>query len=155
LQQGFFASRAAGIKEKAVLAYDSTSISTYSQNQMETRYGYNKAGDGLKTIKLLTLYSIETRQPIVFTKQPGNLPDVTAIENALKQLSAIGLGKAEIVTDNGFYSAGNLAAFLLAGFDFVTLVKTGIKQVKAELAKHGDALSKMSSICPLTHKRMA
>jgi hypothetical protein len=67
LQQSFFASRCAGIKERAVLAYDSTTVSTYSENQIEARYGYNKAGDGLKTIKLLTLYSIETRQPVAFT----------------------------------------------------------------------------------------
>ena len=74
LQQNFFASRCADIKERAVLAYDSTTISTYSENQIEARYGFNKDEDGLKTIKLLTLYSIETRQPIAFTKQPGNLP---------------------------------------------------------------------------------
>lgn len=40
-----------------------------------SRYGFNKAHDGLQTIKVLTLYSIETRQPVAFTKQPGNLPD--------------------------------------------------------------------------------
>ena len=33
LQQNVFASRCANIKERAVLAYDSTTISTYSQNQ--------------------------------------------------------------------------------------------------------------------------
>ena len=70
LQQNFFANRCASIKDKVVLAYDSTTISTYSENQIEARYGYNKSGDGLKTIKLLTLYSIETRQPVAFTKQP-------------------------------------------------------------------------------------
>lgn len=148
LQQNFFASRASDIKDRAVLAYDSTSLSTYSQNQIEARYGYNKAGDGLKTIKQLTLYSIETRQPVAFTKQPGNLPDVITIENALKQLSVIGLGDAEIVTDNGYYSESNLAALFLASFDFITLVKTSIKWVKTELANHTDAFGKMSSICP-------
>jgi hypothetical protein len=74
LQQNFFASRCESIKERAVLAYDSSTISTYSERQIEARYGFNKAADGLKTIKVLTLYSIETRQPVAFTKQPGNLP---------------------------------------------------------------------------------
>jgi transposase len=148
LQQNFFASRCAGIKEKAVLAYDSTTISTYSENQIEARYGFNKADDGLKTIKLLTLYSIETRQPVAFTKQPGNLPDVITIENALKQLSVLGLGNAEIVTDNGYYSEHNLAALFLAHFDFVTLVKTGLKWVKAEFDRHPDDFSNVSSVCP-------
>jgi transposase len=148
LQQGFFASRCAGIKERAVLAYDSTTISTYSENQIEARYGFNKAGDGLKAIKLLTLYSIETRQPVAFTKQPGNLPDVITIENALKQLSVLGLGDAEIVTDNGYYSENNLSALFLAHFDFVTLVKTNLKAVRAELDSHRDDFGNVSSACP-------
>ena len=148
LQQNFFASRCASIKEKAVLAYDSTTISTYSQNQIEARYGYNKDGDGLKTIKLLTLYSIETRQPVAFTKQPGNLPDVITIDNALKQLSVLGLGNAEIITDNGYYSEHNLASLFLAHFDFVTLVKTNLKWVKVQIDSHKDDFSSVSSTCP-------
>jgi transposase len=148
LQQSFFANRCAEIKGKAVLAYDSTTISTYSENQIEARYGYNKDEDGLKTIKLLTLYSIETRQPIAFTKQPGNLPDVITIENALKQLSVLGLGGAEIITDNGYYSDHNLAALFLAGFDFVTLAKTSLKWVKAEIDAHMDDFGSVSSACP-------
>jgi hypothetical protein len=148
LQQNFFASRCASIKGKAILAYDSTTLSTYSENQIEARYGFNKATDGLKTIKLLTLYSIDTRQPVAFTKQPGNLPDVITIENALKQLSVLGLGNAEIVTDNGYYSEHNLSALFLARFDFVTLVKTSLKWVKAELDAHQDDFGGVSSACP-------
>jgi len=152
LQQNFFANRCASIKEKAVLAYDSTTISTYSENQIEARYGYNKDEDGLKTIKLLTLYSIETRQPVAFTKQPGNLPDVITIENALKQLSVLGLWDAEIITDNGYYSEYNLAALFLANFDFVTLVKISLKWVKSEIDGHLDDFGGVSTACPFDAK---
>jgi transposase len=148
LQQNFFANRCSGIKERAVLAYDSTTISTYSENQIEARHGYNKDEDGLKTIKLLTLYSIETRQPVAFTKQPGNLPDVITLGNALNQLTALGLGGAEIITDNGYYSEHNLAALFLANFDFVTLVKTGLKWVKAKIDGHLDDFGGVSTACP-------
>jgi transposase len=148
LQQSFFANRCASIKDRAVLAYDSTTISTYSENQVEARYGYNKDKDGLKTIKLLTLYSIETRQPVAFTKQPGNIPDVITIENALMQLSALGLDNAEIVTDNGYYSEHNLAALFIAHFNFVTLVKISLKWVKAEIDSHLDDFGSVSSACP-------
>jgi len=148
LQQSYFASRCAGITDRAVLAYDSTTISTYSDKQIEARYGYNKDGDGLKTIKLLTLYSIETRQPVAFTKQPGNLPDVITIENALKQLAVIGLGNAEIITDNGYHSDHNVAELFIAGFDFVTLVKTSLKWVSEEIDGHLNELGSVSSVCP-------
>jgi hypothetical protein len=148
LQQNFFANRLATIRDRAVLAYDSTTISTYSENQIEARYGYNKDENGLKTIKLLTLYSIETRQPVAFTKQPGNIPDVIGIDNALRQLSALGLRNAEIITDNGYYSEHNLAALFLARFDFVTLVKTSLKWVKKEIDNHLDDFRSVSSACP-------
>jgi transposase len=154
LQQNYFAARCEGIIGKPVLAFDSTTQSTYSENQIEARYGYNKDRDGLKTIKLLILYSIDTRQPVVFTKQPGNISDVTAITNALIQLSALGISDAEIVTDNGYYSESNLAEFFLSGFGFLTLVKTSLKWVKAEIDTHVSDFSSMSSICPydtMTH----
>jgi transposase len=152
LQQNFFANRCSTIKDRAMLAYDSTTISTYSENHIEARYGYNKADDGLKTIKYLMLYSIETRQPVAFTKQPGNLPDVVTIENALAQLSALGLGNALVITDNGYYSEHNLAAFFIARFDFITLVKVSLKWVSAEINARKDDLTSISTACPFdTH----
>ena len=68
LIQSFFASRLADTAGTALLAYDSTTVSTYSGQISEARYGFNKAHDGLETVKLLTLYSIETRQPVAFAK---------------------------------------------------------------------------------------
>lgn len=148
LQQNFFRERCSKLGEHAVIAYDSSTISTYSERQNEARYGYNKAKDGLKTIKLLTLYSIESRQPVAFTKQAGNLPDVITIENALTQLSVLGVKSAEIVTDNGYYSEGNLSEMLQKGFGFITLVKTSIKWVRAEIDNHMEDFNTVSSTCP-------
>ncbi len=148
LQQNFFASRVAQIKDRAVLAYDSTTISTYASGIPEARRGFNKAGDGLDTVKLITLYSVETRQPVAFTKAPGNLPDVVTIGNALAQLSALGVENAEIITDNGYYSEKNLSDMLHAHFDFITLIKCSIKWVKPEIKKHMDEFRSTSSACP-------
>ena len=148
LQQNFFRERCSLLEGNDAIAYDSTTVSTYSENQIDARYGFNKSHDGLKTIKLLTLYSINSRQPIAFTKQPGNLPDVTAIENALKQLGALGVTDAEIVTDNGYYSEPNLSEMLQRGFDFVTLVKTSLKWIRPEIDKHMEDLGTIHSVCP-------
>ena len=148
LIQSFFQARLSSLKSKALLAYDSTTVSTYSGRISESRYGFNKAHDGLETVKLLSLYSIETRQPIAFAKQPGNQPDVITIENALKQLQALGVNTAEIVTDNGYDSEKNLAELLHAHFDFITLIKTSIKWVKKELDSRVDEFHTTSSACP-------
>lgn len=148
LQQNFFRERCSLLGDHEAIAYDSTTISTYSERQPEARYGYSKARDGLKAVKLLTLYSIETRQPIAFTKQPGNLPDVTSIENALKQLSVLGVDHAEIVTDNGYYSEQNFSEMLQKGYGFVTLAKTSIKWIRPEIEAHMDELAAIHSVCP-------
>ena len=148
LMQSFFASRLSALNNSALLAYDSTTVSTYSGRISEARYGFNKAHDGLETIKLLALYSIQTRQPVAFTKQPGNQPDVITIENALKQLRVLGISSAEIVTDNGYYSEKNLAELLHAHFDFITLIKPSIKWVKKELDSHLDEFCTAGSACP-------
>lgn len=151
LQQNFFRKRCESLSATDALAYDSSTISVYSENQNEARYGFNKAHDGLKTIKLLTLYSIDSRQPVAFTKQPGNLPDVTSVTNAIKQLSALGVNTAEIITDNGYYSEHNLSELLLAGFDFITLAKTSIKWIRPEIDKQMEALDDFRSLCPFDH----
>ena len=148
LQQNFFLSRCSGLSDGAAVAYDSTTISTYSENQPEARYGFNKSGDGLKTVKYLSLYSVETRQPIAFTKQPGNLPDVITIGNALSQLTALGVKKAEIVTDNGYYSEKNLVEMFQAHFGFITLAKTNLKWIRPEIDRHKQDIDKVASTCP-------
>ena len=123
----------------------------YLENQNDARFGFNKAHDGLKTIKLLTLYSIDNRQPIAFTKQPGNLPDVISVTNAINQLRALGVNTTEIVTDNGYYSEQNLSELLQAGFDFITLAKTSLKWIRPEIDKHMEALDDFQTICPFDH----
>jgi len=148
LQQSFFKSRCDVLKGGAGIAYDSTTISTYSENQLEARYGFNKASDGLKTVKYLALYSLENRQPIAFTKQSGDLPDVLTIGNALSQLLALGVSGAEIITDNGYYSEQNISEMYQAHFDFITLAKTGLKWIKSEIDAHYNDMDKLSSVCP-------
>lgn len=148
LQQNFFLNRCAGLGDGAAIAYDSTTLSTYSENQIEARYGFSKSGDGLKTVKYLSLYSVETRQPLAFTKQPGHLPDVVTIGNAMAQLSALGIARAEIITDNGYCSEQNIAQMLLAHFDFITLARPSLKWVRTELERHSGDFGKLSTACP-------
>ena len=151
LQQNFFKQRCELLSAGDALAYDSSTISTYSEKQNEARYGFNKAHDGLKTVKFLALYSIDSRQPVAFTKQPGNLPDVISVANAIKQLSALGVNAAEVITDNGYYSEQNFSELLQAGFHFITLAKTSIKWIKPVLDEQMETLDDFQSVCPFDH----
>ena len=139
-RQRLFHERCQQVGTHPLIAFDSTTQSTYSENQIDARYGFNKDKDGLKTIKHLVLYSIDNRQPIAFAKQPGNLPDVTSLSNALKQLDVLGLKNPEVVTDNGYCSEENIADMCLGGFSFITLVKTSVAWVRNELDIHMDKM---------------
>ena len=146
--QRYFSARAKRLGDSPVLAFDSTTISTYSENQSEARRGFNKDGDGLNTIKLLTLYSVKAREPIAFTKQPGNIPDVISIENTLTQLKCLNLEKPLIVTDNGYYSQKNMLEFALRNVKFLTLVDPNIVWVRETVDELRATLAGMSSTCP-------
>lgn len=146
--QRYFRARAKRLDGSPVLAYDSTTVSTYSTNQHEARQGFNKDGDGLDTIKLLTIYSVKDREPIAFAKQPGNIPDVIAIGNALTQLEALGIGKPLVVTDNGYYSEQNMAEFAFRNHKFLTLVDTDVKWVREAIDGLQDRLDGAEGVCP-------
>ena len=146
--QNYFSSRATRLGKSPVLAFDSTTISTYSENQSEARQGFNKDGDGLNTIKLLTLYSVKDREPLAFAKQPGNVPDVISIENTLKQLKCLDLEKPLIVTDNGYYSQENMMKFASRNMKFLALVDPDVVWVRETVDALRGKLASMSSTCP-------
>ncbi len=146
--QRYFSSRAMHLGKSPVLAFDSTTISTYSENQSDARRGFNKDGDGLNTIKLLTLYSVKNREPLAFAKQPGNVPDVISIENTLSQLKCFDLEKPLVVTDNGYYSQKNMMEFALRNVKFLTLVDPSVTWVRETVDTLRETLAGMSSTCP-------
>jgi len=146
--QSYFSFRAAHLDKSMVLAFDSTTISTYSENQSEARRGFNKDGDGLNAIKLLTLYSVKAREPLAFAKQPGNVPDVISIENTLEQLKSINLESPLIVTDNGYYSQKNMLEFVLRNMKFLTLVDPDVIWVRETVDALRSQIASMSSTCP-------
>lgn len=146
-QQKYFAKRAQKLKTNPCIAFDSTTISTYSHNQIEARLGFNKDADGLNTIKLLTLYSTTDGQPIAFAKQPGNIPDVISIRNTIKQIKCFDVVKPVVVTDNGYYSQSNMAEFARNNMKFLTLVRSSVSWVREEIDQAREDLGKLKAVC--------
>lgn len=148
LRQKFFHARAAHSPSKASIAFDSTTVSSYSDNQPAARYGYNKSGDGLKTVKLLTQYCIETGQPVAYAKQPGNIPDIISAVNASRQLSVLGMEKPMLVMDTGFFSENNLSFLTHSHVKFLIAGKTGVSWIWPEFEKAMGTFQQISNICP-------
>lgn len=133
VSQKYFQYRASHAPSRASVAVDSTTVSSYSELLNDVRFGYNKDGNGMAAVKLLTLFSLQDHQPIAFSRQPGNIPDVISVLNALKQLSVLGLDKPLLVLDGGFFSEENILGFLRAHTKFLMRGQLDSKWILPEL----------------------
>ena len=145
---GVFRRRAGRMAKGAALAFDSTTVSSWSEGIHEVRPGFNKDGDGLDVCKILTLYAEEEEDPVAYAEQPGNVPDVIAVANTLEQLDALAFDDPTVVTDNGFYSQTNLAEFQRRGKKFLTLVDTRVSWVREAVEAVRKRLDDGDAICP-------
>ncbi len=96
----------------------------------------------------MTLYSVKAGEPIAFSKQPGNIPDVISIENTLTQLKCLNLEKPLIVTNNGYYSQKNMMEFALGNVKFLTLVDPNIIWIRETIDALRATIAGMASTCP-------
>lgn len=82
--QNYFLAGSKRCHKGDAVAFDSSTVSPYSRYIKETRQGFNKPGDGLDTVKFLTLFDLATHQLLAFARELGNLADISGIENARK-----------------------------------------------------------------------
>jgi len=129
----FFRRQAKRRAEKEFLAFDTTSISSYSEAIKLAKYGKNKEGDDLKQINLALLYGEISRLPVYYRKLPGNTADVSTITNLLKDIDFLEMLKLNLVMDRGFYSKENINNLMKQHHKFLIGVRTSIKLVKERL----------------------
>ena len=118
---------------KEYLAFDTTSISSYSTLIKQAKYGKNKEGDSLPQINLALLYGEESMLPVYYRKLAGNITDVKTIENLIKDVDFLKLEKLKLVMDRGFYSAKNINDLMRHHHKFLIGVKLSLKLVSTRL----------------------
>lgn len=126
----FFRLQARRRSEKEYWAYDTTSISSYSELLREVKYGKNKDGDNLPQINLALLFGEKSGLPFYYKKLPGNITDVKTVNNLLKEFDLLGYGNVSMVMDRGFYSADNVTAMYRKRHKFLMGAGCSLKYVK-------------------------
>lgn len=116
--------------EGEYLAYDTTSISSYSEELSLVKYGRNKDHDPLRQFNLLLVFGEKSYLPFYYRRLAGNIPDVKTVKVYLKELDVMGYAKAKIVGDRGLYSVENVNALYKSHIKFVIGAKTGLSFVK-------------------------
>ena len=114
-------------------AYDSTSISSYSETLAQVQYGKNKEDDKLPQLNLLLVFGEESGLPFYYRKLAGNIPDSKTVKHLLEDLDILGLGKTKFVMDRGFYSEDNINGLYREHVKFLVGVKLSLKFIKKNL----------------------
>ncbi|MCK5849103.1 MAG: IS1634 family transposase [Caldisericia bacterium] len=131
----FFRLQAKRRIEKEYWAYDSTSISSYSECLRQVKYGRNKEHDHLAQLNLLLLFGEHSGLPFYYRQLPGNIPDVTTVRRLLSEMDFLSLKKIHLVMDRGFYSKHNLNELYRKHLKFLIGAKLSLRLVQEQLAK--------------------
>ena len=132
-RQRFFRLQAKRRVEKEYLAYDSTSISSYSQCLRQVRYGKNKDHEHLAQLNLCLLFGQQSRLPFYYRKLAGNIPDVKTLRKLLHDMNTLGHEKVKVVLDRGFFSAANINAMYKHHLKFLIAAKLPLKLIEKHL----------------------
>jgi transposase len=118
-------------------AYDSTSISSYSETMKQFKYGKNKDGESFPQINLAILFGEESGLPFYYRKIAGNIPDVKTVRELIRELDILGYEKIKLVMDRGYYSTDNINALYKDHMKFLCGTATTISFAKEFIREVG------------------
>jgi transposase len=136
----FFRLQAVRRTEKEYWAYDTTSISSYSESLRQVKYGMNKEHDPLPQLNLALLFGQESNLPFYYRKLPGNIQDVKTVKSMLADMDFLGLRKVHLVMDRGFYSAENINGLYKEHHKFLIGGKLSLTFIKKQLDASRDSI---------------
>lgn len=128
------------LTDESMLALDSSTFDTGSENLANARKAVHKDGLIKKLYKIVFFYAIDSRKPVAYSLIPGNIPDSQTVSNALRQVEGLNLQKMEIVSDNGYCTAAAIAAYLKKGQAFLTRIEADTKWISEVIEMHRDEL---------------
>jgi transposase len=147
-RMNFFRLQGTRHTESEYWAYDTTSISSYSELLRQVRRGKNKDHDPLPQINLALLYGQESGLPFYYKKLAGNISDVSTVKQLLIDMEFLGHKGIKFVFDRGFYSGKNINDLYSERLKFLMGVKLSLKYVSAELDNQREAIRNWHNLMP-------
>jgi transposase len=132
-KNSFFSLQAKRREKEEYWAYDTTSISSYSEQLRQVQYGHNKENDPLAQLNLALVFGEKSNLPFYYRKLSGNIPDSKTLNHLLVDLEHLGFNRAKLVMDRGFYSKSNINALYKAHRKFIISTKSSLNFVKRAL----------------------
>ena len=116
--------------ENEYLAYDLTSISSYSTKIHEVKYGYNRDGSKLEQINLALVIGEESLLPVYYRIMPGNISDVKTIKKMIIDSNFLKFDNVKFVMDRGFYDLKNIKLLMMEKIAFIIGGKRNISFIE-------------------------
>lgn len=138
--QNFFRLQSLRRIDEEYWAYDTSSISSYSETLLQAQYGKNKENDRLPQINLLLVFGEESGLPFYYRKLAGNIPDSKTVSRFLQQLVSLGFAKSKFVMDRGFCTAANINGLFREHVKFLVGMKLNTKFVRDNLDENIDKI---------------
>lgn len=127
-------------KSKEYIAYDVTSISSYSHNMKELEWGYNRDKEQLPQINIGMYYGEESRLPLYYRIYPGSISDKAHLKYMVADNEFINARKTRFVMDRGFYSADNMKYLTENGYRFIIALPGSLKYCSTLIEQHREKI---------------
>ena len=132
-KQRFFTLQGKRRLEKEFWAYDTTSLSSYSETLQQVQFGFNKEHDQLPQLNVALVFGQESNLPFYYRKLAGNIPDAKTVRHLLEELDILGYSKVKLVMDRGFFSEYNINCLYRDHVKFLMSVRMSLAFVRKEL----------------------
>lgn len=132
-KQRFFILQGKRRIEQEFWAYDTTTLSSYSDILRQVQYGHNKEHDKLPQLKLALVFGEDSNLPFYYRKLAGNIPDSKTIRRFLEELDILGYSKVKLIMDRGFFSEYNINSLFQNHIKFLMSAKMSLNFIQNEL----------------------
>ena len=145
LQQKFFREYIPMLsKNESGIIIDGTSL----PNQIHTPLtAWGLSGEEIdKQARFLLVVDEKSKSPLYFRTLPGNIVDVSALSNTIKELKQYGVTRAFAFLDAGFFSEDNIKEMYAEDMNFLTRLPAQRILYKELVAEHAKSLEAYPNI---------
>ncbi len=129
-------------------AYDTTSISSYSEQLKQIQYGHNKESDPLAQLNLAIVFGEKSNLPFYYRKLSGNIPDSKTLTHLLADMKQLDFKKLKLVMDRGFYSKENINELFEKHLKFLVSARISLSFVQSNLESIHDGFCSYDCYLP-------
>ncbi|MDR1441652.1 MAG: transposase [Bifidobacteriaceae bacterium] len=148
-KMAFFRAWAALQKGPAYLAYDVTSVSTYSEGVGDAEWGYNRDREAIPQVNLGCYLDQASGLPVFYVAYPGSITDKSHLPSMTAYNQDLGVKDVTFVLDRGFASTANVAClrgsrprphYILGVASRLKTARAAVERVRAGITEMGNRL---------------